>query len=570
MPVPTHTPVPVAAPAATLPAGTVLRNRYVLEAMLGRGRRSTVYRALDRERSKLPQASQHVALKILHASAIGDASALAALRVEFQCAQSLSHPNIVNVFELEQDGPLTFMTMELLDGDTLGSLLERYQRQPLPRPLALAIIRDVGAALVHAHERGVVHGSLHPRHIMITANGEVRVTNFAAARLGPGDQAPETHAYASCEALQGQVADRRDDLYALACISYELLAGHHPFNRLTAAQARGRALVPRRPLRLGRRPWRSLRAGLAWRRENRTLGIGWWLGRMNLGAAAARLPSLRELMSPPPPARSNLVRPAVLAACLGATIVVAARLDRLPSSEHLSQGWHELRAVAQGNPLRRLGDWMSPSVTTTSTAGRRAPDSTRHAAAGGNQRRGRIVSKDPATPAPVADAPAAGASAVDAQPVDAQPAPGQAAAESTNTLVSSERSSSTTADSPLRLAASKAPPMHLEFSTDNYTVLPGEPAARVEVRRRGNLLGDVSFVWSTEAASAQPERDFVASGPRAEQIPAGTSSVTLLVPIISDAARSESRVFYVTIAEPGGGAELGANTRASVLVAGGN
>jgi hypothetical protein len=90
------------------------------------------------------------------------------------------------------------------------------------------------------------------------------------------------------------------------------------------------------------------------------------------------------------------------------------------------------------------------------------------------------------------------------------------------------------------------------------------------VRRRGNLLGDVSFVWATEGASAQAERDFVASGPRAEQIPAGVSSVTLLVPIISDAARIESRVFYVTIAEPGGGAALGANTRASVLVAGGD
>jgi hypothetical protein len=124
----------------------------------------------------------------------------------------------------------------------------------------------------------------------------------------------------------------------------------------------------------------------------------------------------------------------------------------------------------------------------------------------------------------------------------------------------------------LHLAAilSAPPQPRIELAADSYTVLPGEPAARIEVRRRGNLQGDVSFVWSTESASAQPERDFIASGPRAEQMPAGVTSMTLLVPIVSDATRTESRVFYVTIGEPGGGAELGTNARASVLVAGGN
>jgi hypothetical protein len=111
--------------------------------------------------------------------------------------------------------------------------------------------------------------------------------------------------------------------------------------------------------------------------------------------------------------------------------------------------------------------------------------------------------------------------------------------------------------------------MSLELAADSYTVLPGEPAARIEVRRHGNLRGDVSFLWSTESASALPERDFIPSGPRAEQMPAGVSSVTLLVPIVGDATRKDSRLFYVTIAEPGGGAELGANSRAAVLVAGG-
>ena len=555
---------------ASLPAGTVLRDRYVLEELLGRGTRSCVYRALDRERRKLPQSNQHVAVKVLRASALSGPGALANLRVEFQCAQSMSHPNIVNVYELEQDGPLSFLTMELLDGEPLEALLERHGRHPLPRAAALAIIRDVGAALVHAHERGVVHGNLQPRHIMITANGEVRVTNFAAARADYLESAPEANVYASYEALEGQVPDRRDDLYALACISYELLAGHHPFNRLSAAQARGRSLVPRRPTQLGNGTWRALRAGLAWRRENRTVGIGWWLSRMNLSGAATRLPTLRELQVARPPARRLPQRYVLLLGALGVAIAAAAALDRLPTPQGLANGWQELRATQLRNPLQQLGDWLSPAPAAV-------PDSThkgaasvhRPATAAGNiQRHARTAGSGTATTARDETTPevATAVAAVD-----------QPATESTEQSVAAEAphadaavGSAVSTGGALRVAAAATPPPHIELTADNYTVLPGEPAAHVIVRRRGSLQGDVSFVWSTEAASAQPERDFIASGPRAEQIPAGVSSVTLLVPIVSDGTRTESRVFYVSIGEPGGGAELGPNARASVLVTGGN
>jgi len=548
-------PTPAPAPRPAVPPGTiVLRNRYVLEAQLGLGRRSTVYRALDRTRSKLPLASQYVALKVLHANATTDADALASLRAEFHCAQSLSHPNIVNVLELDLNGPLIFMTMELLDGESLDALLARRRAQPLPHAMALAIIRDVGAALVHAHERGVVHGDLQPRHIMITESGEVRVIDFAAARTSSDNSSPETNAYASCEALEGQVADRRDDLYSLACLSFELLAGRHPFNRLSAAQARGRALLPRRPKLVRSGPWQALRAGLAWRRENRTVGIGWWLARMGLGKAAARLPTLEQLAVLPPPRRRRFRRPLALAACLGATIATAAVLGRLPTAQRVSQGWQELRAARFANPLRTLGDWLSPTASTAvATDHKSATTGTRHAlVVASGSRRGRIsvaASKVPATVAPAIDVPADSTSTSDIVEASAVPAAAPVSA-------------------PAALPAPAAP-LLLELAADSYTVLPGEPAARIEVRRRGNLHGDVSFVWSTESASALPERDFIASGPRAEQMPAGVSSVTLLVPIVSDATRGDSRVFYVTITEPGGGAELGTNSRAAVLVAGG-
>ena len=554
------------APAKTLPAGTVLRDRYVIEDLLGRGTRGCVYRALDRERRKLPQSNQHVAVKILRASAMTGPGAQANLRVEFQCAQSMSHPNVVNVYELEQDGPLSFLTMELLEGEPLEALLERHGRQPLPRSAALAIIRDVGAALVHAHERGVVHGNLQPRHIMITVNGEVRVTNFAAARADYLENAPEANVYASCEALEGQVPDRRDDLYALACISYELLAGHHPFNRLSAAQARGRALVPRRPAQLSNSTWRALRSGLAWRRENRTVGIGWWLSRMNLSGAVAHLPPLHDLRVARQPARRVPQRYVLLLCGLGVAIAAAAALDRLPTPRRLANGWQELRATQFGNPLQRLGDWLSPAPAALPEATQKSATSARHppAATGNIQRHARTGGSGTATSARDDTAPEV---AAEIAPVD-QPA---AAVEVPKSVEAPHAEAAVgNAGGALRIAAAPTPPPHIELTADNYTVLPGEPAAHVIVRRRGSLQGDVSFVWSTEGASAQPERDFIASGPRAEQIPAGVSSVTLLVPIVSDGTRTESRVFYVSIGEPGGGAELGPNARASVLVTGGN
>ena len=554
----------------TLPPGTVLRDRYVLGELLGRGTRSCVYRALDRERRKLPQANQQLALKILRAAAMAGPGAQANLRVEFQCAQSMSHPNVVNVYELEQDGPFTFMTMELLDGEPLGTLLERHGRQPLPHSAALAIIRDLGAALVHAHERGVVHGNLQPRHIMITANGEVRVTNFAAARANYLETAPEANVYASCEALEGQVPDRRDDLYALACISYELLAGHHPFNRLSAAQARGRSLVPRRPPQLTNGTWRALRAGLAWRRENRTVGIGWWMSRMNLGGAAAHLPTLRELCIPRPPARRIPPRPVVLLCGLGVAIAAAAALDRLPTPQRLANGWREFRATSFGNPLQRLGDWLSPAPAATPATPHTIVDTRRHtpATTGSIQRHAHVGGTGPAAPARDEDLAEV---VTDTAPANTSVAATAAEATRTTDAPRAENQGSPPGSALHAAAATSAnPPPHIELTADNYTVLPGEPAAHVVVRRRGSLQGDVSFVWSTEGASALPERDFIASGPRAEQIPAGVNSVTLLVPIVSDGTRNESRVFYVTIGTPGGGAELGANARASVLVTGGN
>jgi serine/threonine protein kinase len=268
----------------------VLRDRYVLESRLGSGGMGTVFKALDRYRCDLPPGNRHVAIKFLHQRADGRAQMPSDLRREFYCAQALSHPNIVKVYELDRDDDIEFFTMELLDGRLLSSVLEAVDPPSLHRSRAWEIIFEIAAGLAHAHERNVNHADLKPQNIMITDRGEVRILDFGASSRNLSAVTP---AYASCELLDGQPADPRDDLFALACVSYELLAGEHPFQRRRATEARNIGLTARRPPGLTRRQWQTLALGLAWRREDRSMSVRDWIARLHPAMARSAAPSPR-------------------------------------------------------------------------------------------------------------------------------------------------------------------------------------------------------------------------------------------------------------------------------------
>jgi serine/threonine protein kinase len=275
--------------------GHVLRNRYVLEGLLGRGGIGTVFKAIDRYRCDLPEDNRHVAIKFLYDETRDRGKILSNLRREFYCAQALSHPNIVKVYELDRDDGFEFFTMELLEGEPLSSALERSRPFALSGSYAWEIIREIGDGLAHAHARNVVHGDLKPQNIMITNSGELRIIDFGAAR-GPASERSNaddartitlTPAYACCELWEGQQADPRDDLYALACVAYELLAGEHPFQGLRSTEARSLGLTLRRPPGLTRRQWETLATGLSWCREGRSISVHDWVAKLHPGRAAA-------------------------------------------------------------------------------------------------------------------------------------------------------------------------------------------------------------------------------------------------------------------------------------------
>jgi serine/threonine protein kinase len=222
--------------------------------------------------------------------------------------------------------------MELLEGEHLGALLGRAQDHPLPQTYAWSIVGAMGAALAHAHSRNVVHGDVSPKNVMITRDGEVRVLDFGSSSLGQGlaaaatamaDSFAATPAYASCEVLEGQKPEPRDDLYALACLAYELLAGEHPFRGKRSTEARDLGRTPRRPPGVNFMRWRTLQRGLAWTRAERSMSVREWLGNLGLEPQPERLPTLLPDSEPPPFYRVPLARGMALGIAVLAGAAVA-------------------------------------------------------------------------------------------------------------------------------------------------------------------------------------------------------------------------------------------------------
>ena len=284
----TDEPTPEPAPARPeskavkpLDIGGVLGGRFVIESQVASGGMGTVYKALDLSRSEHTQADACVAIKVLHQTTRTRSDVLAKLRREFYCAQALSHRSVVKVYELDLD-ETPFFTMELVDGESLPQVMRKFHPLQLPRPYVWAIIREVGEGLAHAHERRVIHGDMKPQNIMVTNSGEVRILDFGTS--GDSTKAA-TPAYASCDLLEGREPDARDDIFALACLSYELLAGEHPFQQRRATEARTMKLEPHRPPGLSGRQWKALTQGLAWERTDRPRSIKEWLADLDLGSA---------------------------------------------------------------------------------------------------------------------------------------------------------------------------------------------------------------------------------------------------------------------------------------------
>ena len=489
-------------PSASLSVGQVLRDRYVLEARLGAGGKGAVFKAFDRFRATLPDTHKHVALKILHGGGDCSEQTLAKLRLEFHCGQVLSHRNIVNVYELDCDGEVVFFTMELLDGEPLGDVMERLGPAGMRRSQAWQLIQQLGAGLAHAHERGVVHGDLKPRNIFVTRQGELRILDFGAAHrfkaMNPHMEHCEygtpsgTAAYASCEQLEGRLADPRDDLYALACICYELLAGTHPFESRPANVARDYRVSVVRPHGLTGRQWRALQKGLSWHRAGRSIGVRSWMDRLIKRGVRKQPPTPLDQLAQSDGVRSNVPWRAAalfLVAALAATAMLA----------QIRPG----AVLAEPKPAVALRSNDAPSFP-------------------------------PALPA----------TATSAAPFEE----GQASEGAVTQVSASLEKNSANVMPQARLMARAAP---IVFSVEPAQV--GSDDHFAEIRLHRNVpQKDSSFTWWTEPATAKPGVDYVPEAVAIQTFPVGYRSTRLYVRLLPQTLRSQRAYFYVAVAQSSG------------------
>ncbi|TCP52458.1 serine/threonine-protein kinase [Tumebacillus sp. BK434] len=189
---------------------------------------AVVYRALD------TLLNRFVSIKVLHAQFSTDEEFVRRFRREAQAAASLSHPNVVNIYDVGMEGDEYYIVMEFVDGLTLKEVIQ--DRAPLPVQEAIDICKQICSALGHAHENNIVHRDIKPHNILIGKDGRVKVTDFGIARAitsntitQDGSVLGSVH-YFSPEQARGGITDVKSDIYSLGVVLYEMLTGELPFS----------------------------------------------------------------------------------------------------------------------------------------------------------------------------------------------------------------------------------------------------------------------------------------------------------------------------------------------------
>jgi len=429
----------------------------------------------------------------------------------------------------------------------------------------------VGDALQYLHAKGMVHGNLRPENVLVTFGYDVKLLDLAPTGwlLGPTDAL----------GVPARAPDRRDDVFGLACLAYEMLAGRHPYNGNTAQEAHRAGLEPARIEGMGDRQWRALEHALAVQRDDRTPNVAQFLVEFGVSPAEklrdvvaagnepqhaapafppARLPADAPEISPrvvaararpAQPARGSVFRTLFLLIALigiGAAAwyyqeplrtfgtdlmaTVDTEMDRIraaderPAAPAATDPLPQAPAVTDDTPATVVADGTGQTVVT------QAPDLA-------------AVDSAPAPQAPVAppaDVPAAAPPA----PVASAPVE-EAEVTPTETAPTAEPAAEPAAES------ASPGPTRIAFQQAVLSVREGDVAARIVLRRSGDLSGAAEVSWWTADGTAVADRDFADLGARVERFAPGEASRTIFVPLTNDAAPEPARSFGVLLGNAG-------------------
>src|ERR671936_3192195 len=225
--------------------GMTLSGRYRLDAQIGAGGMSTVYRAFD------TVLERPVAIKLLHREMSADSDQLERFRREARAVAQLSHPHIVGVIDAGEDEGRPYIVFEYVEGETLKERIRRMGRLPMDEAIAYAI--EIARALDCAHSHNIVHRDVKPQNVLIDSEGSAKVTDFGIARslrddgLTADGRVLGTTDYVSPEQALGHEVNGQSDLYSLGIVLFEMLTGDVPFqgeNQVAVAMKHVREQLP--------------------------------------------------------------------------------------------------------------------------------------------------------------------------------------------------------------------------------------------------------------------------------------------------------------------------------------
>jgi len=502
--------------------GNVLRDRYVLESQLGSGGTAVVYRAVDLRRDGGAPEGRRVAVKMLRPDSRDRPEAIARMQREFRQTQAVAHPNVIRLHDLDCDRGAWFIVMELLSGGTLRSRLRSMAPSGLPQSEALAIALAIAGALAQAHARGISHGDVKPGNVYLLASGAPRLLDFGVApelplaeAARPSEARPSaaaTRAYASPEVLAGEDPLPGDDVFSLACVTYEMLTGVHPFGRQSRDVAARIAVAPPAIAALDASTAAALASALDLRR-------------------AAR-PTMMEFVAALRGERRATVAPVLK------PIATQLRVEA-PSP-----------VAVPAEPRRSRVYWWSGAAVALASAlaigfliGRGEPEQRMDAAP---VEPAHIDSVAPSVPA-VLQAPLAALSGPPAaKTASAAPVPGTPAAK----------------------AAEAARPGLVSFDSSMMVVSKRAVVAAIPLRHFSRERRGVEVTWRVVDGTARAGRDYGGPATGVEHFAEGNTFRILYVPILQDGRTTLDRSFDVELTGASKGTELGPTQRIQVTILG--
>jgi hypothetical protein len=512
---------------------------YRLRARLGSGRLGAVYEAQD-DLSRSSGSQHFVAIQLIDEAIASRPGFAADFERGANELRSLAHPNIVKLLEHGRDRDRLYLVNELLESASVRYVLNDVTELPLEE--ATAVLRAVGDALQYLHAKSIVHGNVRPENVLVTFGYEVKLLDIVPTGWleNPADEL----------GVPARQPNKRDDVFGLACLAYEMLAGRHPFNGNTAQEAYRAGLEAAPIATLTPRQWNALSHALAVHRDDRTPNVAQFLEEFGV-TGVERLRTIVSAGSEPRPAEVPVQAPA---AHLPARPLLAERAAPAEPERRGIAGklFFVLILVALGalawvyqDPLRLEATKLMATIDAQ-LQGRSVTVSAETNAAALEEPLPQVATVTDPEPALVL-APGATAPAPSETPVETfvEAAPAVEAPEAAAVPAAK-------LPAPIPTPAAEVPAAapgvtRFSFGQPVVTVRENEVAARVVIRRTGDTRGAASIAWWTGNGTAVADVDYADLGARVERFEPGEQSRTVYVPLTNDSIAEPTKSFDVHI-----------------------